>query len=186
VHLNTERLILRPWREADRDAFARLNADPAVMEFLPKLLSRDESDAMAERIQHHIESNGWGLWAVEVHSGEPFIGYVGLAVPRFQAHFLPAIEIGWRLARSHWGCGYASEAAEQVLRHAFEKLTLQQIVSFTVPLNRRSIAVMERIGLQRDPGGGFEHPNLAPGHPLREHVLYRIRRADWLRRAALT
>ncbi len=186
MDLSSERLILRPWREPDRAEFARLNDDPAVMEFLPRRLTRDESDAAALRIQQHIESHGWGLWAVEVKGGASFVGYVGLSVPRFQAHFMPAIEIGWRLARRHWGFGYATEAAEASLRFAFEKLTLQQIVSFTVPLNKRSIGVMERIGMTRDRGGDFEHPNLAPAHPLRPHVLYRLNRSDWLRRQALT
>lgn len=166
--------------------FARLNDDPEVMEFLPQRLTRDESDAAAARIQEHIGNHGWGLWAVEVKGGAAFIGYVGLAAPRFQAHFLPAIEIGWRLAREHWGRGYATEAAEESLRFAFEKLTLQQIVSFTVPLNTRSIGVMERIGMTRDCGGDFEHPNLAAGHPLRHHVLYRMSRSAWLRRQAIT
>lgn len=185
MSLSSERLILRPWREADRAEFARLNGDPAVMEFMPKRLGRDESDAMALRIEQHIERLGWGLWAVEVKGGAPFIGYVGLSVPRFHAHFLPAVEVGWRLAREHWGQGYATEAAAASLRHAFEQLDLQQIVSFTVPLNKRSIAVMERIGMRRDHNGDFEHPNIAVGHPLRRHVLYRIGRADWLRRQAL-
>jgi ribosomal-protein-alanine N-acetyltransferase len=185
VSPNTERLILRPWREADRAEFARLNDDPAVMEFMPKRLSRDESDALALRIEQHIARVGWGLWAVEVKGVAPFIGYVGLAVPRFHAHFLPAVEIGWRLAREHWGRGYATEAAAATLRLAFDELNLQQLVAFTVPLNKRSIAVMERIGMTRDRNGDFEHPNLAVGHPLRHHVLYRIGRADWLRRQTL-
>ncbi len=186
MDLITARLILRPWRQPDRAAFARLNDDPAVMEFLPRRLNRDESDAAAIRIQAHIENHGWGLWAVEVTGGAPFIGYVGLSVPRFPAPFLPAIEIGWRLAREHWGFGYATEAAEASLRFAFERLALQQIVSFTVPLNKRSIGVMERIGMTRDAGGDFEHPNLSPGHPLRSHVLYRMNRSTWLSRHALT
>jgi RimJ/RimL family protein N-acetyltransferase len=106
----------------------------------------------------------------------PFIGYVGLSVPTFDAHFTPCVEIGWRLAKEYWGRGYASEAAAASLRFAFEKLHLKQIVAFTVPLNRRSIRVMERIGMSRDLAGDFEHPKLAPGHPLRSHVLHRINR----------
>lgn len=184
--LTTSRLILRPWREPDRALFAQLNDDPRVMEFMPRRLSRDESDAFAQRAQEHIENHGWGLWAVEVKGGTEFIGYVGLAAPRFDAPFLPAIEIGWRLAYEHWGLGYASEAAEAALRYAFENLTLQQIVSFTSSLNKRSIAVMERIGMACDAAGGFDHPNLASGHPLRAHVLYRLTRAAWLRRQPLT
>jgi RimJ/RimL family protein N-acetyltransferase len=175
----TERLILRPWRDSDLNAFARLNDDPVVMEHMPQRLSRDESDAMAARIRQDTERRGWGLWAVEVRAtaeqiGVPFIGYVGLSVPRFDAHFTPCVEIGWRLAKEHWGRGYASEAAGASLRFGFDNLGMKQIVAFTVPLNKRSIRVMERIGMTRDPAGDFEHPKLAPGHPLRRHVLYRI------------
>jgi RimJ/RimL family protein N-acetyltransferase len=194
--LRTERLILRQWRDEDFAPFARLNDDPAVMEFMPRRLNRDESDAFAARIRTDIERRGWGLWAVEVSSsarGEheggaeagvlppaevaaPFIGYVGLSVPSFDAHFTPCVEVGWRLAREHWGHGYAGEAAAACLRFGFQTLSLKQIVSFTAALNRRSTRVMERIGMTRDAAGDFEHPKLAPGHPLRAHVLYRINR----------
>jgi RimJ/RimL family protein N-acetyltransferase len=155
------------------------------MEFMPRRLSRDESDAMANRVRTDMENRGWGLWAVEVPSGPdpgvPFIGYVGLSIPSFEAPFTPCVEIGWRLAKEYWGRGYASEAAAASLRFAFEKLTLQQIVSFTVPLNKRSMRVMERIGMTRDPAGDFEHPKLPPEHPLRAHVLFRANRSEWLR-----
>lgn len=186
MDLTTERLLLRPWREQDRAAFAHLNQDPMVMEYFPRPLTRDESDAAAVRIQDHIDRNGWGLWAVEVVGGAAFVGFVGLSVPRFDAHFTPAIEIGWRLGREHWGRGYASEAAKAALTFAFEKMRLQQIVSFTTPLNIRSIGVMERIGMSRDRGGDFEHPHVQPGHPLRSHVLYRLSRATWLSRPPVT
>jgi len=183
--LTTERLILRQWQESDRDAFARLNADPAVREFFPRVQTREESDADAGRIRKAIEERGWGFWAVEVRGGASFIGFVGLSKPRFEAHFTsprtPCVEIGWRLAKEHWGNGYVSEAATECLRFGFEKLTLQEIVAFTVPLNVRSRAVMERIGMSRDPADDFDHPNLEPGHPLRRHVLYRMSRADWAR-----
>jgi RimJ/RimL family protein N-acetyltransferase len=187
MDLTTSRLILRPWRDADLSAFARLNDDPAVMEFLPRRLSRDESDATAVRIRTAIETRGWGFWAVEVkgaggQAGEPFIGFVGLSVPSFEAHFTPCVEIGWRLAKEYWGCGYASEAAVASLRFAFENLRLQQIVAFTVPPNKRSMRVMERIGMSRDPADDFEHPKLPPGHPLRRHVLYRVNHFAWLNR----
>jgi RimJ/RimL family protein N-acetyltransferase len=181
--LNTKRLLLRPWQESDRAAFARLNADPEVMEFMGRRLSRDESDAMAARIQAEIEQRGWGLWAIEVQGGDAFVGFVGLSIPSFDAHFTPCIEIGWRLARAHWHHGYASEAATESLRFAFEELQLPQIVSFTVPLNTRSIRVMESIGMSRDAAGDFEHPRLAPSHPLRSHVLYRMNRDTWLNRS---
>jgi len=147
------------------------------MELMGRRLSRDESDAMAIRIQASIEDRGWGLWAVEVRGGAPFIGFVGLSVPTFDAHFMPCVEVGWRLARDHWSHGYAREAATESLRFAFEDLRLHQVVSFTVPLNKRSIRVMESIGMSRDLAGDFEHPRFAPRHPLRAHVLYRISRA---------
>jgi ribosomal-protein-alanine N-acetyltransferase len=188
MDLTTSRLILRAWRAADLAAFARLNDDPAVMEFLSRRLSRDESDASAARIRTGIEKRGFGFWAVEVKEpaerAVPFIGFVGLSIPSFEAHFTPCVEIGWRLAKEHWGFGYATEAAAASLGYAFEKLTLQQIVAFTVPLNKRSIRVMERIGMTRDCAGDFEHPKLPPGHPLRQHVLYRVNRTDWLNREA--
>jgi RimJ/RimL family protein N-acetyltransferase len=188
MDLTTSRLILRPWRDTDLSAFARLNDDPAVMEFMPRRLARDESDAAAARIRRVIETRGWGFWAVEVKGPDPaaapFIGFVGLSVPSFEAHFTPCVEIGWRLAREHWGRGYASEAAAASLRFAFDNLKLQEIVAFTVPLNKRSMRVMERIGMSRDLTGDFEHPKLPPGHPLRPHVLYRVNRSAWLNREA--
>jgi RimJ/RimL family protein N-acetyltransferase len=181
--LMTERLILRPWRDEDLEPFARLNADPVVMEFLGGPRGRDESDALAARIRADMERRGWALWALEVKgpveggaAGVPFAGFVGLSVPSFNAHFTPCVEIGWRLAKEHWGKGYACEAAAACLRFAFENLRLQQVVAFTVPLNKRSIRVMERIGMSRDAAGDFEHPKLPPGNPLRQHVLYRVNR----------
>ena len=176
------------------------------MEFMPRLLSRDESDAMALRLRTHIEQHGWGLWAVEIAarpSGDAanemagdrtavpplgsapavgsFIGFVGLSVPTFDAHFTPCVEIGWRLARESWGQGFASEAALATLHYAFSELGFQEIVSFTSHVNTRSRRVMEKIGMLRDAAGDFEHPRLTPGHPLRLHVLYRAKhgpRAD--------
>jgi RimJ/RimL family protein N-acetyltransferase len=173
--LTTERLILRQWQDSDREPFARLNADPQVREFFPGCLTRDESDASVRGFHQSIEERGWGFWAVEVRGGAPFIGFVGLSIPGFR----PGVEIGWRLAKEHWGHGYASEAAVASLRFGFEKLTLEEIVAFTVPLNERSRRVMERIGMSRDSADDFDHPNVEPGHPLRRHVLYRMKRPDW-------
>jgi len=170
--LSTPRLVLRPWRESDLAAFAALNADPAVMEHFPSVLSREESDAMAGRIMARISEHGWGNWAVEVVGGEPFIGFTGLTVPAFEAHFTPCVEVGWRLARSAWGNGYATEAARAALAFGFGELGLAQVVSFTALSNRRSMAVMERIGMRRD--GEFDHPKLDAASPLRRHALYRI------------
>ena len=173
--LRTERLILRAWRDEDRAAFAALNDDSRVMEFLPARLSREDSDAMADRIEAHFAEHGCGFWAVEERGGAPFIGFVGLAIPKFDAHFTPCVEIGWRLAFDHWGKGYASEGARAALADGFTRLGLREIVSFTVPHNARSRAVMERIGMTRNPTDDFDHPSLAEGHPLRRHVLYRLR-----------
>jgi RimJ/RimL family protein N-acetyltransferase len=172
--LRTGRLHLRRWRPHDRAAFAAMNADPRVMEFLPALLSREESDRLAQRIDAHFEQHGFGLWAVEVPNIAPFAGFIGLSVPAFTAHFTPCVEIGWRLAADHWGRGYATEGARAVLTLAIDTLRLPEIVSFTVPDNRRSRGVMERLGMRRDPLDDFDHPELPDGHALRRHVLYRF------------
>ena len=169
----TARLRLRRWRPEDRVAFAALNADARVMEHFPKCLDRAESDAMADRIEAHFAQHGFGPWAVEVKDGAPFVGYIGLAVPRFDAPFMPAVEIGWRLAFDAWGRGFATEGAKAVLTHALADLHLPGLVSYTAPSNWRSIRVMERIGLVRDPRDDFDHPLVPEGHPLRRHVLYR-------------
>lgn len=184
ITLATERLRLRPWRDEDLALFAALNADPRVMAHYPKTLDRAESDAVAERIRARLAARGFGLWAVEVPGVAAFVGYVGLAEPAFLAHFTPCIEIGWRLAFAHWGNGYATEAAKAVLAHAFGPFKLDEIVSFTVPANRRSRAVMERLGMRRSPHEDFDHPNLPEGHPLRPHILYRVSRADWVARVS--
>ena len=177
--LSTPRLWLRQWRASDLEPFAALNADPLVMEFMDRCLGSAESDALARRSEAEIARQGWGLWATEVRESAAFIGFVGLHVPSFEAPFTPCVEVGWRLARASWGNGFATEAARECLRFAFESLLLEEVVSFTVPLNRRSRAVMERLGMWRDAAGDFDHPRLPAGHPLRRHVLYRLRRTDW-------
>jgi len=151
-----------------------MNADPAVMEHFPATLTRRQSDELVERIERGLAANGFGLWALEVRERGEFIGFTGLAAPEFEAHFTPAVEIGWRLARPAWGNGYATEAAREVLRFGFEEVGLDEIVSMTTPANRRSRAVMERLGMSRDPGDDFDHPALPVGHPQRPHVLYRV------------
>lgn len=183
--LQTERLCLRGWVADDREPFAALNADPRVMEFLGATLTRDQSDALIERIEAGWASHGFGLWAVAVKGGAPFIGFVGLSVPRFESHFTPCVEVGWRLAAASWGHGYASEAARAALAQGFEVRELPEIVSFTTGANLRSRRVMERIGMRRDARDDFPHPSLPPGHVLRPHVLYRLTRVEWLARAAL-
>jgi len=174
AELRTDRLYLRYWRPSDRGIFAALNADPRVMEFFPGVLSREESDQLAARIEHHFEQHGFGLWALEISGIAPFAGFIGLSVPSFTAHFTPCVEIGWRVAVEHWGRGYATEGARAVLRFGIETLGLPDIVSFTVPDNRRSRRVMERIGMVRDPADDFDHPGLPDGHRFRRHVLYRL------------
>lgn len=177
--IETRRLLLRRWRPEDLEPFAALNADPVVMEHLPAPLSRDEAAALIERLEGHFDAHGFGLFAVEVRGEEPCIGYLGLTRVAFETAFTPAVEIGWRLARHAWGRGFATEAARAVLAFAFDEIGLGEVVSFTVPANRRSQAVMERIGLVRDPAGDFDHPALPEGHRLRAHVLYRIDEATW-------
>jgi ribosomal-protein-alanine N-acetyltransferase len=173
--LRTLRLHLRPWRDEDLAPFAAMNADPRVMEFFPALLGREQSDAMVAGIREHFSGHGFGLWAVEVPGVAEFIGFVGLAIPRFEAHFTPCVEIGWRLAREHWGRGYATEAARAALDFGFRDLELEEIVSFTTAANVRSRAVMERIGMTRSPEDDFDHPAVSEDHPLRRHVLYRAK-----------
>ena len=177
--LRTPRLVLRRWTEADQEPFARINADPRVTEYLPGALTRAQSDAMIERIEAIFEEHGFGFWAIDVIDGPTCIGCAGLAVPRFEAHFMPAVEIGWRLAPEYWGSGYATEAAQEALRFGFEEAGLDEIVAFTVPANTRSQSVMERIGMTHDPADDFDHPSLPAGHPLRRHMLYRIDRERW-------
>ena len=171
LEIKTPRLLLRPWRHDDREPFAELNADPVVREHYPTLLSREESDTFAGRIEAEFALRGFGLWAVEIPGTAPFAGYVGLSVPSFEAHFTPCVEIGWRLARRFWGHGYATEGARAARDFGFERLGLPEIVSFTVPANIRSIRVMEKIGMTFS--GEFDHPALEAGHRLRRHVLYR-------------
>lgn len=181
--LRTARLILRPWREDDIPAFAAMSVDPHVMEFFPKLNDRAECEAAFGRVTDHLQRHGFCFWAAELPGVAPFIGFIGLAVPKFEAHFTPCVEIGWRLANEHWGRGYATEGAQASLAFAFERLNLNEIVSFAVEANLRSRRVMERIGMTHNPADDFDHPNYTEGHPLRRHVLYRISKAAWQARA---
>lgn len=174
--LETSRLLLRRFSEDDREPFARLNADPRVMEFMPACLSRRESDLLFDRIEDHFRKHNFGMYAVELRETRAFIGFVGPATPRFQAHFTPCVEIGWRLSADHWGCGLATEGAHAVISYAFDVLRLDALVSFTAPANIRSRRIMEKIGMIHDPSEDFDHPGLPEGHPLRRHVLYRLRR----------
>jgi RimJ/RimL family protein N-acetyltransferase len=175
MELRTERLVLRSWRDSDREPFAALNADPVVMEHFVAPLSHAESDALVDRIEAAFEEHGWGLWAVEVPGVAEFIGFIGLAVPGFDAPFTPCVEVGWRLARSAWGHGYAPEGATEALRFAFDDLGLDEVVSFTSVGNAKSRRVMEKLGMTHDPADDFDHPRVPAGHRISRHVLYRIR-----------
>ena len=172
--LHTARLLLRRWRYADREPFAAINADPEVMRHFERPLTRTQSDALVDAIERGFAADGFGLWAVELRATGELIGFTGLARPSFDAHFTPAVEIGWRLARRAWGQGYATEAARAALEFAFGPARLAEVVSFTATENERSQAVMRRLGMSHDPAGDFEHPKLPPGHRLRPHVLFRI------------
>lgn len=176
--IKSERLFLRRWRDEDLEPFAALNADPVAMRFMPGVMTRAETLALIARIEEHFRVHGFGIWAVEVPGVAPFVGYLGLQRVGFGAPFTPAVEIGWRLMPDFWGKGYATEGARAVLRYGFEKINLDQIVSFTVPANKASWSVMERIGMTRDVGGDFDHPRLPVGHKLRRHILYRKALAD--------
>jgi len=179
--LSTPRLLLRRWRQTDREAFAELNADPIVMEHLHGVMSRSESDDFADKLDAGFDQHGYGVWAVELPGGAGFIGYTGLALPAFEAHFMPAVEVGWRFAREHWGHGYATEAAQAAVADGFSRVGLNEIVSFTVPANVRSRRVMERIGMTHDPADDFDHPRFPSGHRLCRHVLYRLKADQWRR-----
>jgi RimJ/RimL family protein N-acetyltransferase len=172
----TDRLKLRQWRSDDYPLFAAMNADPIVMEHFPALLNPEESHALATRMETLISERSWGFWVLEVQGR--FAGFVGLNEPGYPLPCSPCIEVGWRLAHEFWGYGYATEAAKVALRFAFETLQLTEVVSFTAVSNVRSQAVMQRLKM-KNTGENFEHPKVPIGHPLREHVLYRIGRSDW-------
>jgi len=173
--LQTERLILRDWKDSDREPFARMNADAEVMRYLGEPLSRPESDSLITRIELHFHDYGFGLYAAELRETGAFAGYVGLAVPRFDAPFMHAVEIGWRVAREYWNRGLATEGARAVGRHAFEQIGIRELVSLTVPQNTPSRRVMEKLGMTHDEADDFDHPRLPVGHQLRRHVLYRLK-----------
>ncbi len=156
-----------------------MNADPTVMEHFPAPMTREQTDEFIDRISPAIDERGWGLWALEVRDTGEFIGFTGLSVPSFEAHFTPAVEIGWRLAKEAWGNGYATEAARAALAYGFGPARLEEIVSFTATTNRPSQRVMQRIGMTHNVADDFDHTRLPDGHRLQRHVLYRISRARW-------
>ncbi len=178
IQLTTDNLILRQWKADDYLAFSKLNSDSTVMEYFPNTLSKKQSDSLAKEMELLISQNGWGVWAVEEKERGQFIGCVGLHEPSFDLPFSPCIEIAWRLDKQYWGKGYATEAGNEVLNFAFERLKVDEIVSFTALVNKKSESVMKRLGM-RDTQQNFEHPHLPMGHILREHLLYKISKEDW-------
>jgi len=181
--LKTKRLILREWNATDREPFARMNADPRVMECLGEPMSRERSDEVVDRIEVHFRTHGFGLCAAELAEGSEFIGFIGLAVPTFEAAFTPCVEIGWRLAAEYWGAGLATEGAREIVRYAFEELGLPELVSLTAIGNERSRRVMAKLGMTHDAAENFDHPRIPAGDPLRRHVLYRLTREKWINSA---
>ena len=177
--LVTDRLLLREWGDADREPFAAMNADPRVMEHFPALLNRPESDAFLDRIVARWKEHGYGLWVVERPADGVFLGFTGLAAPVVDLPGMPPfVEVGWRFAVGAWGHGYATEAARAAVGWGFDVLGLDEIASWTTVANRKSRAVMERLGMTHDPADDFEHPRVPEGHRQRPHVLYRLRRPD--------
>lgn len=177
----TNRLILRDWQTEDLEPFAAMNQDVRVMQYYPSTLSLAETKTYIEKITAHLKQHGFGLYACALQDTNEFIGYVGLNIPSFNAHFTPCVEIGWRIAFQHWGKGYAPEAARAVLKIGFENFNLNKIVSFTAKQNMRSRRVMEKLGMEHNPAEDFHHPNLPPDHALSLHALYRLKKSDWIK-----
>ena len=182
VELRTPRVLLRQWKDSDFAEWVVMNADPEVRKYFPAVLNEDMARAEGERIRAAISQRGWGMWAIEVPGVFPFAGFVGLSVPGFEAPWMPAVEIGWRLRREAWSKGYASEGAQAALQFAFNQLELPEVVSMAVVPNAPSHKVMERLGMTRDPMGDFDHPRVPADWPLKRHTLHRISRETWMRR----
>lgn len=180
VSICADRLLLRQWRDEDRQLFAAINADPLVMQFFPRHYTQVESDAFIDDNAHRLATAGWGAWAVETLEHREFMGFVGFTLPATWHPCAGSIDIGWRLSREHWGQGYATEAANAALRYGFESADFDEVVSYTAQCNARSLAVMRKIGMQMDPHG-FEHPRIDADSHLRRHILYRLSRDDWRR-----
>lgn len=177
--LETDRLRLRPWRATDIDELARMSADPDVMRYFPSVCNRQECEAMFDRIIRHFADHGFGMWAVEIPGRAEFAGMIGLMVPRFEAHFTPCVEVGWRLAAEHWRQGYATEGARAALQYGFQQMHLEEIVAMTAVQNVPSRRVMEKLNMTHDPLDDFDHPMVDAASPVRRHVLYRLRVDTW-------
>ena len=179
--IETPRLIIRPWKDSDIPEFAKMNQDPEVMEFFPSFLTPEETAGRVDFYRRHMSEHGFCFWAVELKETHEFMGFVGLAVCGPELPFSPAVEIGWRIAKKHWNQGYATEAARFVLHEAFERFNLKEVVSFTAIPNKKSMRIMEKIGMSHDPKDDFDHPKLAKDHWLCRHVLYRAKLENYLR-----
>ncbi|MCC2626290.1 MAG: acetyltransferase [Burkholderiales bacterium] len=177
----TKRLILRNWREADTPGFIKMNQDPQVMEFFPTVLSSEESISLIEKIKSKFKVQGFGFYACELKESQELIGFVGLNIPDFKASFTPCVEVGWRIAYKFWGQGLAVEAAQKCLDIGFNEYNLNEIASFTALVNKRSERVMQKLGMTRDSAHDFIHLKLDPHHPLAKHILYRLRREDFIK-----
>ena len=173
LELHTRRCVLRQWQDSDFEPWARMNADPEVRRYFPEVLDAEQAGAEARRCRDAIAQRGWGMWALEIPSEFRFAGFVGLHVPHFDAPFVPAVEIGWRMARAAWGRGFATEAAQAALDFAFDRLALGEVIAMAVPTNAASRRVMDRLGMRRDMSGDFDHPRVPSSHRLCRHVLYR-------------
>jgi ribosomal-protein-alanine N-acetyltransferase len=176
--------VLRRWRDEDRAPWAAMNADPEVMRYFPSLLTREQADAMIDKVEELIDEDGFGWWAVAARDTGELLGMTGISPVRFEASFTPAVEVGWRFARSAWGHGYATEAAGAALDFGFDVAGLEEIFAVAVPRNERSLAVMERLGMERVPGADFDHPRVPADSPVRRHVVYRIAAERWRARRA--
>ena len=179
VELRTPRVLLRQWKDSDCEAWAVMNADPAVRRYFASLLNRADAQAEADRIRSAIAQRGWGMWALEVPGVHAFAGFVGLNLPDYEAPWMPAVEIGWRLPPAAWHQGYATEGAIAALDFAFTHLELPQVVALSVPTNGLSHSVMERIGMVRDVDANFDHPRVPVDSPLKRHILHRISPTQW-------
>jgi RimJ/RimL family protein N-acetyltransferase len=173
VELHTKRCVLRQWKDSDLALWCATNADAEVRRFFANVADEEQARGEAQRCRDAIGQRGWGMWALEVPGVFPFAGFVGLAVPHYDAPWIPAVEIGWRLTRAAWGQGLATEAAKAALDFGFTRLLLREIVAIAVPANTPSRRVMDRLGMVRDEAGDFDHPRVEAGHPLQRHVLYR-------------
>lgn len=179
MHILSEWIVLRPWEDPDRQPFAEMSADPSVMEYLLPLTPGKATDAWIDRQLAHLATHGYCFWAVEAKEDGAFVGAVGLLRVSYEAHFTPAVEVGWRIARAFWGRGYAPEAAAAAIQFGFETLQLPEVVANTAPNNQKSRRVMAKLGMVHDAAGDFDHPRMPEGHPLRRQVLYRLTRDRW-------